>query len=81
MHIFRQKFISVSVALTQKNEIEKWPLITLVQCCVLVRYLRDGMYTFVSLQDIKLSVLRLKCYGNISQTLLEGCKFRSLFGD
>ena len=30
MHIFGQKIISKSLALIQKNEIEKWPLITLV---------------------------------------------------
>ena len=32
MHIFGQNFISISLALSQKNESEKWPLITSFQC-------------------------------------------------
>ena len=32
MHIFGQKFISISLALSQKNEVEKRPLITSFQC-------------------------------------------------
>ena len=31
MHIFGQKIISISLAFSQKNEIEKWPLRTSVQ--------------------------------------------------
>ena len=32
MHLFGQKFISKVLANSQKNEIEKWPLITSFQC-------------------------------------------------
>ena len=32
MHIFGQKLISKVLAIRQKNEIEKWPLITSFQC-------------------------------------------------
>ena len=32
MHIFGQRFISKVLSISQKNEIEKWPLITSFQC-------------------------------------------------
>ena len=32
MHILGQKINSISLALSQKNKIEKWPLITSIQC-------------------------------------------------
>ena len=32
MHIFGQRFISKVLAISQKNEIKKWPLITSFQC-------------------------------------------------
>ena len=32
MHVFGQKLILISLAVSQKNKNEKWPLITLVQC-------------------------------------------------
>ena len=34
MHIFGQNIISISLVLSQKNEIEKWLPITSVQCTI-----------------------------------------------
>ena len=49
MHIFGQKFILISLARSQKNEIEKWPLITLFQCKIVlgISHLNAQMMTGV----------------------------------
>ena len=45
MHILGEKFISISLALSQKNEIEKWPLRTSVQCTLFIvaPIVREGL--------------------------------------
>ena len=40
MHIFEQKIISITLALSQKNDIEKWPLLTSFQCGAYRRHQR-----------------------------------------
>ena len=52
MHIFKQKFISITLALSQKYELEKWPLRNSFECMMIYR---KRLVSVRSKENLKLS--------------------------